>query len=115
MDNVDCKQEGAPQQTQILTLLDDCARMMQEFYPAISVACLQLHHHIIPFLPIESQLSQVYGPRLQSGVNVKQGQPQTWAPCVSVLEGHTHPCGAVAFSPDGCQLVTGSDDLTVRL
>src|SRR5258705_7629260 len=88
--------------------------MMQEFYPAISVACLQLHHHIIPFLPIESQLSQVYGPRLQSGVNIKQRQAQTWAPCVSVLEGHTNGY-AVAFSPDGGQLVTGSDDCTVRL
>ena len=87
---------------------------MREFYPAISVACLQLHHHIIPFLPIESQLSQVYGPRLQSGVNIKQRQAQTWAPCVSVLEGHTNGY-AVAFSPDGGQLVTGSDDHTIWL
>src|SRR5258705_12058231 len=89
--------------------------MVQEFYPAISVACLQLHHHIIPFLPIESQLSQVYGPKLQSGVNIKQGQAQTWTPCVCVLEGHTSTCFSITFSPNGGQLVSGSHDYNVGL
>src|SRR5713101_8351923 len=105
----------APVLAEILSLLDDCARMTREFYPVISVACLQIHHHVIPFLPIQCRLSQVYGPRLQSGIEIKAGREQMWSPCVRVLEGHTKACRCVAFSPDGGRLVSGSGDGTVRL
>src|SRR6266404_2750622 len=90
-------------------------RMTQEFYPVISVACLQLHHYVIPFLPIQSQLSQLYGQKMQSRIDVKEGQQQTWSPCVHVLEGHTSRCHCIAFSPDGGQLVSGSYDYTIQL
>src|SRR5882762_3521120 len=104
-----------PLQAEIINLLDECARMTREFYPAISVACLQLHHYVIPFLPVESRLSQVYGPRLQPSIKVEKGQEQTWNPCTRVLEGHTLAGISVAFSPDGRQLVSGSHDCTVLL
>src|SRR5882762_3170659 len=89
--------------------------MTQEFYPVISVACLQLHHYVIPFLSVQSQLSQLYGQTMQSRIGVKEGQQQTWSPCVHVLKGHTGACYCIAFSPDGGQLVSGSDDYTIRL
>src|SRR5258708_28485888 len=104
-----------PSQTEVTSLLDDCARMPREFYPVISVSCLQLHRHVIPFLPVECRLSQVYGPKLQSDVDVKQGQVQAWSACVRVLEGHSGSCYCLAFSPDGEKLVSGSSDDTVRL
>src|SRR5258705_535375 len=88
--------------------------MTREFYPVISVACLQLHYHVIPFLPLESRLSQMYESKIHSAVEVKEGQEQTWSPCVRVLE-DTHRCLCIAFSPYGEQLVSGSDDGTVRL
>src|SRR5258706_15812298 len=100
----------APSQTDILDLLNDCARMTREFYPTISVACLQLHHQIIPFLPFESQLSRVYGPKSQSGVDIREGRDKTWSQCVCVLEGHSYECVHVVFSPDGRRLVSGSYD-----
>ena len=105
----------APACTDILDLLDDCARVTREFYPSISVACLQLHYHVIPFLPLESRLSQVYGPKLQSGINIIEGRQQTWSPCIRTLEGHGNQCLSVPFSPDGGQLASGSHDRTVRL
>src|SRR5882762_9018008 len=104
-----------PPQTEIITLLSDCARMTREFYPTISVACLQLHHHVIPFLPVESRLSQRYRSKIHSAIEVKEGREQTWSPCVRVLEGHTNMCLCVAFSPYGEQLVSGSAYQTVRL
>src|SRR5258706_5865762 len=89
--------------------------MTQEFYPVISVACLQLNHYVIPFMPIQSQLSQLYGQKMQSKIDVKEGQQQTWSPCIHVLEGHTEECACIAFSPDGRQLVSGSGDDTIQL
>jgi WD40 repeat protein len=104
-----------PPPTEILGLLEDCARLIQEFYPSISVASLQLHYHIIPFLPVKSQVWQVYGPKSQARIAIKAGQEQVWSSCAQVLEEHTDSCRSVAFSPDGGQLVTGSEDHTVRL
>jgi WD40 repeat protein len=89
--------------------------MIREFYPTISVACLQLHHDVIPFLPLHSCLSQVYGQKIQPGIDIREGQHQTWSACVGVLEGHTQRCTSVAFSSDGRRLVSGSDDSTIRL
>src|SRR5260221_13051653 len=104
-----------PPPTEIIGLLSDCARMTREFYPTISVACLQLHYHVIPFLPLKSQLSQLYGSEIHSAIEIKEGWEQTWDPCVRVLEGHTDEGFCIAFSPDGEQLVSGSRDCTVRL
>src|SRR5258705_9805119 len=104
-----------PPQTEIISLLSDCARMTREFYPAISVACLQVHYHVIPFLPLEPRLSQLYGSKIHSAIEVKEGREETWHPCVRVLEGHISGCYSIAFSPDGGQLVSGSSDDTVRL
>src|SRR5882762_8723380 len=104
-----------PPQTEIISLLSDCARMTREFYPTISVACLQIHYHVIPFLPLKSRLSQLYGQKQRAGIRVKEGWEQTWHPCVRVLEGLTHNCRCIAFSPDGERLVSGSEDCTLRL
>ena len=101
-------------ETEIGSLLDDCARATREFYPSISVACLQVHHHVIPFLPLESRISQAYGPKSQSDIVVKEGRESRWG-CARVLEGHNDCCQCVAFSPDGGRLVSGSDDGIVRL
>src|SRR5258705_10597396 len=89
--------------------------MTREFYPAISVACLQVHYHVVPFLPLNSRLSQLYGSKIHSAIEIKEGQEQTWQPCVRVLEGYTSPYVCIAFSAYGEQLVSGSYDQTVRL
>jgi len=97
-----------PPETENGSLLDDCARATREFYPSISVACLQVHH-MIPFLPLECRLSLAYGPRSQSGIVVKEGQDSRWSACAYVLEGHTGycPCAAFLVTEDDWSLAAG--------
>jgi WD40 repeat protein len=38
-----------------------------------------------------------------------------WSIALQTLEGHSRSVNSVAFSPDGKQVVSGSDDSTVRL
>ncbi|SLM34643.1 nacht and wd40 domain protein, partial [Lasallia pustulata] len=40
---------------------------------------------------------------------------QNWSATLQTLEGHSSIVMAVAFSPDGKQLASGSDDMTVRI
>ena len=109
------KQEAEFPRTEIVRLLDDCARMIREFYPVISVASLQLHEHLTQFLPANSRLWRVYGAQSRTHIDIKAGREQGWGPCVCVLEGHTNGCSSVAFSADGGRLVSGSYDQAVRL
>ena len=39
---------------------------------------------------------------------------EEWTPCLQTPVGHSNPVLAVAFSPDGSRLASGSDDETVR-
>ena len=41
--------------------------------------------------------------------------PNNWNPYLQMLEGHRGSVNSVAFSPNGQQLASGSDDHTVRL
>jgi len=56
----------------------------------------------------------MYKSNMQSTIDVKEGQEQTWNPCIRALEGHVFACNSIAFSPDGGRLASGSDDQTVR-
>jgi WD40 repeat protein len=40
---------------------------------------------------------------------------RNWSAALQTLEGHTAYVKSVAFSPDGTQVVSSSDDTTVRL
>jgi WD40 repeat protein len=38
-----------------------------------------------------------------------------WASLIQTLTGHSHSVSAVAFSPDGNQIASGSGDKTIKL
>src|ERR1700761_8402672 len=86
--------------------------MVPQAHKFIKNYALEVYYSALAWLPRVSLLKQKYsisnGPRFSIGLN------ESWPPCEQQfqLEDSVH---AVAFSPDGSRVVTGSSDKTVRI
>jgi WD40 repeat protein len=50
-----------------------------------------------------------------SQVKLVKGRGKKWDSCVRIIEGHSMPVMSAAFSSDNTQIVSGSDDKTIRV
>jgi WD40 repeat protein len=67
------------------------------------------------FSPEESVVRQAFKQEPLQWISSLQRILNNWNPCLQTLEAHRNSVNSVAFSPDGQQLASGSDDNTVRL
>jgi WD40 repeat protein len=76
---------------------------------------LQIYGTALIFCPTRSEVKKYYWkerlPQIKNITGIREG----WDPCLQTLEGHVDQVWAVAFSPDGQTLASGSWDGTVRL
>jgi len=80
----------------------------------IEQAPLQVYCSALVFAPEKSIVRETFERYIPSWI---QGKPRVeiyWNAMLQTLEGHTDSVISVAFSPDGKQIVSGSDDRTVR-
>ncbi|EKM52761.1 uncharacterized protein PHACADRAFT_211974 [Phanerochaete carnosa HHB-10118-sp] len=101
----------------VVVLLYDCQRAIQQSFPGLSVSCLQAYSGLIPFCPTSSKLREHYA-RAGQGIGlprVLSGLSQQWDTCTLTIEGHSSSVIAVCFSADGHRIVSASADKTVRL
>src|ERR1700731_2228405 len=99
----------------VSALLYDGQRLIQEFFPAISVSALQVYFTALPFTPTGTELYNTHHKQMEGVVMVQGASPKQWSACVQVIEGHSGRVMSVSFSPDGTRIVSGSDDKTVRV
>ncbi|EKM57728.1 uncharacterized protein PHACADRAFT_138987 [Phanerochaete carnosa HHB-10118-sp] len=99
----------------IITLLYDCQRAVQQSFLGLSISCLQAHFGIIPFCPTSSKLREYYAGQAINVPRVISGFQQRWHACTLSIEGHLRRVLGVCFSPDGRRVVSVSQDGTVRL
>jgi WD40 repeat protein len=68
-----------------------------------------------PFLPSESRLSTIFKIKFTKGIRVQRGRLMSWpAPPLEWI-GHNDAVTSISYSPNGCYIITGSLDKTIRI
>ncbi|KAF7967747.1 hypothetical protein HWV62_33236 [Athelia sp. TMB] len=93
----------------------DALAFSRRFGPAMAFSAPHIYISCIPFAPEVSVIKKQYAPLVQKILGIKSGMDDTWPVLQQVFEGHTQWVTAVAFSPDGRRVASGSWDETVRV
>ncbi|KAM3089323.1 hypothetical protein ACMFMG_000927 [Clarireedia jacksonii] len=80
----------------------------------IEQAPLQAYCSALVFAPEKSIVRETFKRYIPSWIQRNSRVETYWNAMLQALEGHTEWVNSVAFSPDGKQIVSGSDDRTVR-
>ncbi|KAI7081261.1 hypothetical protein KC356_g9235 [Hortaea werneckii] len=97
------------------SMLDDASRFALRNRYIVDEAPLQIYMSALVFAPSKSDVRQMFGSGLQRHFEVMPGGTERWGAERQKLEGHDHWVSAVAFSPDGKTVASGSWDNMVRL
>ncbi|OQV00791.1 WD domain-containing protein [Cladophialophora immunda] len=98
----------------VSALLEDARRFVLTNRHMVDIAPLQIYSSAVIFAP-QNSLVRTTCTRIPKWIETHPLTPKDWGLELQTLEGHTDSVSAVAFSPDGSLLASGSDDRTVRL
>ncbi|EED20910.1 G-protein beta WD-40 repeats containing protein, putative [Talaromyces stipitatus ATCC 10500] len=100
---------------EISRFLDDAMRFIRKYSSIIDRAPLQLYASTLIFSPMTSIIRNFYINEIPSWIQKLPQVESAWSAVLQTLEGHTGPVVAVAFSPDGNLVASGSHDGTIKL
>ncbi|QGA15960.1 hypothetical protein EYB26_003627 [Talaromyces marneffei] len=101
--------------TEIYKFLDDAIRFIRKNILMIDQAPLQLYVSALIFTPKSSIIRNKYIDKIPSWIQELADMESAWGAVLQTLEGHSGSVSAVAFSPNGKLVVSGSRDGTIKL
>ncbi|KAH8587988.1 WD40-repeat-containing domain protein [Bisporella sp. PMI_857] len=96
-------------------LVQDAIRFLLRHYRTIATWPLQIYSSAIVFSPQTSIVKRNNLGKLPAWLRKFPQMEDSWASLIQTLAGHSRRVLAVAFSPDGKQITSGSHDETIRL
>jgi len=106
---------SGPACSNLRDLIHDATRFILAFRSIIEEAPLQIYCAALVFSPNKSIVRKTFLNEAPAWLQRMPNVSEIWSPCLQTLEGHSDRVTAVAFSPDGKTLASGSADGTVRL
>ncbi|PVH67833.1 hypothetical protein DL98DRAFT_636703 [Cadophora sp. DSE1049] len=94
--------------------IQDAIRFAVSNLSIIEQAPLQAYCSALVFAPETSIVRKTFEYCIPSWIQRKPKVETHWNAILQILEGHTDVVTSVAFSPDGRQIVSGSEDTTIR-
>jgi len=96
--------------------LRDANSFVASSYEAIERSAPHIYLSALPFAAKDGLIYQTFAPKCAGLVSVESfGTDRHGGQLVATLTGHTRGVTAVAYSPDGLQLASGSIDSTIRI
>ncbi|CCA70372.1 hypothetical protein PIIN_04311 [Serendipita indica DSM 11827] len=95
--------------------MSDIRRCLIAFSVPIQDSAPHIYVSALPFSPRKSNIGNEGLREYSESLRVTQGLEESYAGLPTSLRGHSGTVKAVAFSPDGSRIVSGSSDKTVRI
>ena len=92
--------------------IEDAMKFVTTFFPPIFHSAPHIYLSALPMSPSDSLIAKTYYHHFTGVVSFERGKQISWPTINSILQGHADSVTAVACSPDGKYIVSGSYDET---